>query len=89
MNKNLRVTRGLYIIIVFEWSKRVQLSNGPVFEWWSESWKKIVSLMVQNVQFSKRPSNHVIRPFENGTKKCPKSQIFGFQVFCNQMVTVP
>ena len=46
--------------LVFKWSKSVQLSNGLVFEWWSE----------------------------NGTKKCPKSQMFGFQVFDIQIVTV-
>ena len=32
--------------------------------------------------------NHVIRLFENWTKMCPKSQMFGFQMYCIQMVTV-
>ena len=31
---------------------------------------------------------HVIGPFENRTKKCLKSQMFGFQVFGIQMVTI-
>ena len=30
----------------------------------------------------------VIRPFESQTKKCPKSQMFRFQVFGIKMVTV-
>ena len=30
----------------------------------------------------------MIRSFENGTKKCLKSQMFGFQVFGIQMITV-
>ena len=34
------------------------------------------------------PPNHVIRPFENWTKKCLKRQMFGFQVFSIQMVNV-
>ena len=32
--------------------------------------------------------NHVIRPIENWTKKCPKSKIFGFWVLSIQMVPV-
>ena len=47
-----------------------------------------VCFMVQNVQYLKGPPNHMIRPFENQTKKCLKSQMFGFQVFSIQMVTV-
>ena len=38
--------------------------------------------MAKNVQFLNGPPN------ENPTKKCPKSQMFGFQVFGIQMVTV-
>ena len=30
----------------------------------------------------------MIRPFENQIKKCPKSQMFRFKVFCIQIVTV-
>ena len=32
--------------------------------------------------------NHKIRPFENQTKKCPESHMFGLEVFGIQMVTV-
>ena len=32
--------------------------------------------------------NHVIRSFENWTKNCPKSQMFRFQMFSSQMITV-
>ena len=39
--------------------------------------------MALNVCYSNDQPNHVIRPFENQTKKCPKSQMFVFQ-----MVTV-
>ena len=44
--------------------------------------------VVQNVWFSNGLSNHMIKPFENRTKKCPKCKIFIFQVFIIQMVTV-
>ena len=44
--------------------------------------------MVLNVPCLNGPSNHVIRPFENGTKKCHKGQIFVFQMFGIQMVIV-
>ena len=50
----------------FEWSKSVFLSNGLVFEWWSENPKKAI---VKNVWFLNSPPNQVIRPFENRTKK--------------------
>ena len=45
--------------------------------------------MIKYVQFWNGPPNHVIRQFENQTKNCPKSQMFGFQVLGVQMVTVP
>ena len=44
--------------------------------------------MVKNVWYLNGPPNHVIRPFTNQTKKCPENQMFGFQVFSIQMVTV-
>ena len=49
------------------------------FELWSETWTK-------NVRFSYGPLDHLIKPFDNRTKKCPKSQMFIFQVFGIQMV---
>ena len=57
------------------------MSNGLVFKWWSEN-------QTINVWFLNGPPNHMIRPLENWTKKCLKSQMFGFQVFSFQMVTV-
>ena len=44
--------------------------------------------MVKNVWYSKGPPNNLIGPFENQKKKCPKSQMFRFQVFGIQVVTV-
>ena len=32
--------------------------------------------------------NHIIRPFEKQTNKCPKSQMFGCQALGIQMFTV-
>ena len=70
---------------------RVNISNHlntKQVEWWSENQTNNVCFMVQNVRNSNGPPNHVIRPFDNQTKKCPKSQMLGFQVFDVQMVTV-
>ena len=44
--------------------------------------------MVENVQILNDLANHAIKPFENQSKKCLKSQIFRFQVFGIEMVTV-
>ena len=49
--------------------------------------ENIWKLDVLAVRFLKDPTNHDIRPFENWTKKCMKSWMFGFQVFGIQMVT--
>ena len=71
---------------MIKWSKRVQLSNGLVFKQGSKNRTKHVCLMVKNVRFSNGLLYHVIRPFENQTKKCPKIQMYGFQVFRIQMI---
>ena len=74
--------------LVFKWTKCVQLLNGLFFEWWSENWTKTVYFMVQNVRYLYGLPNHMIRLFGNRTKKGLKSQMFGYQVFGIQMVTV-
>ena len=41
-----------------------------------------------NYPYSNGLPNQVIRPFENRARNHPKSEMFGFQVFGIQMVTV-
>ena len=48
------------------------LWNGAVFEWWSENQTKFVCFVVENVWYLNGLPDHVIRPFENRTKKCLK-----------------
>ena len=73
--------------LLFQWSKCVGLSNGLVFDWWYENQTKNVSFMVKKDRLFNGPPNYLIRLFES-RKKCWKSQMFGFQVFGMQMVTV-
>ena len=60
----------------FECCKHVWSSNSLIFEWWSEKRTKNVCFMVKMVQFLNGPPNHVIRPFENQTKKVSKKSKF-------------
>ena len=72
---------------------QVWYSNGPnmsgcqkhslVFKWWSENQTKNVCLMFKMAHLIMWSDNLKTRQ-----KKCPKSQMFGFQVFQFQMVTV-
>ena len=60
-----------------------------ILDWqkcWSENQTKNVCITVQNVYSNDLP-NHVVRPFENWTKKCHKSQMFRFPVFSIQITT--
>ena len=45
----------------------VQLSNGAVFEWWSENQTEKTLFMVQNVRYSNGPNSQVTLPFEYWT----------------------
>ena len=45
-----------------------------------KTWQKMSVLWPKMFRFwMVRPPNHLIRQFESRTKKCPKSQMFGFQ----------
>ena len=52
--------------------------------------QKNVCLMVLNAWFFNRPLNHMIRSFENRTKKCPRILMLGFQVgFFDTQMQIP
>ena len=61
----------------------VWFSNGGM-----KTGQKFSVIWSKNLLFSNGQPNQVIRLFGNQAKKCPKNQMFGFQVFGIQMVTV-
>ena len=55
------------------------LSNGLVFEWWSENQTEKLFL-VQNVLYSNGPPSHVTLPCEYRTPILSGIQVFGIQI---------
>ena len=70
---------------MFEWWICVQLSNGPVFEWWPENQTEKSLFMVQNVRSAKSHDLTIWIPDTHTVRYSDESDI---QVFSIQMVTV-
>ena len=73
--------------LVFKRSKHVRLPNGLVFEWWSEKWTKISVLWSEMFSFQMARLIIWLNHLKTGPKKCPKSQMFSFQLSSIQMFT--